>query len=692
MSKFDEFYTYAVGKVWDTYGNQSTSNVVQWDYPLAGQCVSLIKTYNKYLGYGLKAYGNAMDYWVNRKSNGILNICNEVSTPKNGDIVISAGDDPRYGHIFIYKDGQAFTQNCCNNPRATLYPLSYQGTIYGYLRPKCLVATYDPNQLISERNKAIFLKDSIIIRRDAPDGADTGKRFNTNNSVIYTEKWIGNGHRYISWVENSVRYFAAVSGSETPGVDPWARFEAIPDINVNVNPSDLISKEGVATLTTDIGVIARNGGPTGEKVRTYQPGAKVPFKWIWVGNGHRYIVWKEGASYIYLAVSGSETEGAEPWATFEYDIKDIPENPSEGTHKPTDKDPELEESEGTATFINDVPLIVRVGGPTGKDSGQRKNKSDTQKYSWLYTGNGHVYIVWSSGKDKLYCAVSGTETFDEDPWAILTPKGEELPDVNPSEPDDDDDYIDPEQPDLPVVKYIPTKGWLEKFGITVKYNLVSKEAYKYKCPFVIDPKGTITHNSGTPNDPDATNLNQSMLNSTTLQKSWHLTVDEDTIVQGISLNRNCWAAGDYSTGWNSKEFINIEICRDTLDEDNDKFLLAERNAAIVIADLMVQYNWSDDTITKHQDYSGKDCPHKTMQLGWDRYVNMILSYKKQLLDFINLDDSDDNNGSTTPSISTTGSLDLNKINSLVDSTKSFVESATVVSNCLGEALNRLLNK
>jgi len=28
-------------------------------------------------------------------------------------------------------------------------------------------------------------------------------------------------------------------------------------------------------------------------------------------------------------------------------------------------------------------------------------------------------------------------------------------------------------------------------------------------------------------------------------------------------------------------------------------------------------------VTKHQDYSGKYCPHRTLDMGWDRFLDVI---------------------------------------------------------------------
>lgn len=79
--------------------------------------------------------------------------------------------------------------------------------------------------------------------------------------------------------------------------------------------SDLIAETGVATMTVD-NVQARLNSPTGSVVRKYNAGDKITYSWKWVGNGHRYIVWREGSNKIFLAVSNSETHGVEPWATF----------------------------------------------------------------------------------------------------------------------------------------------------------------------------------------------------------------------------------------------------------------------------------------------------------------------------------------------------------------------------------------
>lgn len=410
MASFNNFYSYAYGKVWDTDGNVSKYTTVQgYAGNLAGQCVSLIKAYLKWGGCGVKAYGNAIQFWTCRNSNGILQYCDVVSgSPRNGDIGISAGADPKYGHIFIYYNGQQFAQNVGGVARATLHPLSRN--IYGYLRPK-FITTYSDNQLINETAIATLTKDRIIKRKGNPTGDSAGE-LNSGTKIKYTQKWVGNGHRYISWLENGTRYFCAVSGSEVQGKDPWATFS-----RVNYN---LIAENGTATLTVD-GIRARLNSPTGDIVRTYNTGAKIKYTHKWIGNGHRYIVWNEGSNKIFLAISGSETQGKDPWATF-------------GAESDEKKLVIIEEN-AVATLTKDG-IRARLGSPTGEVV-RSYNSGDKIPYTHKYIGNGHRYIVWTENNNKVFLAVSATEDRSE-MWATFgseTVKKEEPKKENETKPE-----------------------------------------------------------------------------------------------------------------------------------------------------------------------------------------------------------------------------------------------------------------
>ena len=137
MGTSQEFQNYANGKVFNNRGQIMNINYVQVDEPYGGQCVSLIQGLMAWASKPCVARGHAKAWWFNRASNGVLNYFDVVSgPPQNGDVGVSVGGDSRYGHIFIYWEGRALSQNVLGKPQALLWPLNYQGAVWGYLRPK----------------------------------------------------------------------------------------------------------------------------------------------------------------------------------------------------------------------------------------------------------------------------------------------------------------------------------------------------------------------------------------------------------------------------------------------------------------------------------------------------------------------------------------------------------------------------
>lgn len=103
--------------------------------------------------------------------------------------------------------------------------------------------------------------------------------------------------------------------------------------------------------------------------------------------------------------------------------------------------------------------------------------------------------------------------------------------------------------------------------------------------------------------------------------SFHFAVDDREIVQGIPLERNAWHAGD-GNGKGNREGIAIEICYSK--SGGDRWLAAINNAARFIAQLLKERNWGIDKVTKHQDYNGKNCPHRILdELGWENFIKMV---------------------------------------------------------------------
>lgn len=149
-------------------------------------------------------------------------------------------------------------------------------------------------------------------------------------------------------------------------------------------------------------------------------------------------------------------------------------------------------------------------------------------------------------------------------------------------------------------------------------NLVSTDKYSIKCPYLMTPTRIVVHN--TANDASARNEISYMISNNN-EVSFHYAVDDKEVVQGIPENRNAWHSGDGSNGVGNRQGIAIEICYSK--SGGDRFIKAEKNAVDLIVEILKRYNWGIDRVTKHQDYNGKYCPHRTLDMGWDRFIKMI---------------------------------------------------------------------
>ena len=154
--------------------------------------------------------------------------------------------------------------------------------------------------------------------------------------------------------------------------------------------------------------------------------------------------------------------------------------------------------------------------------------------------------------------------------------------------------------------------------MNVTKNMVSQDKYDIKCPYPMTPTRIVVHN--TANDAPARNEIAYMIGNNQ-EVSFHYAVDDKEVVQGIPENRNAWHSGDGEHGKGNREGVAIEICYSK--SGGNRFIQAEKNAVNLIADILKRYGWGVDKVTKHQDYSGKYCPHRTLDAGWDRFIKMI---------------------------------------------------------------------
>lgn len=156
--------------------------------------------------------------------------------------------------------------------------------------------------------------------------------------------------------------------------------------------------------------------------------------------------------------------------------------------------------------------------------------------------------------------------------------------------------------------------------------------YNIKCPYTRTPTRVVVHN--TANDAPARN-EVSYMENNNMEISYHVAIDDKEIIEAIPFERNAWASGD-GTGKGNMEGIHIEICYSL--SGGERFNQSEKNAAEYIASILKRYKWNINKVTKHQDYDGKYCPHRTLDLGWNRFLKMVENYLKEDEDMLSYED------------------------------------------------------
>ena len=157
--------------------------------------------------------------------------------------------------------------------------------------------------------------------------------------------------------------------------------------------------------------------------------------------------------------------------------------------------------------------------------------------------------------------------------------------------------------------------------VPIKQNLLSQSKYNLKVPVescAKDMKYIVVHN--TANDASAANEVAYMIRNDS-STSFNAAVDDKEIVIGIPLSRGAFAAGQRD---GNAHGIHIEICYSL--SGGTRFDKAEKNAAEYIAKLLTERKWDISHVKKHQDFDGKYCPHRTLDKGWQRFLNMVKSY------------------------------------------------------------------
>lgn len=151
-----------------------------------------------------------------------------------------------------------------------------------------------------------------------------------------------------------------------------------------------------------------------------------------------------------------------------------------------------------------------------------------------------------------------------------------------------------------------------------KQSLLPASKYVMKAPFTMVAEYITVHN--TANDASAAN-EVAYHNRNDNQISFHIAIDDKEVIQCIPFNRNAWHCGD-GQGAGNRKSIGVEICYSK--SGGARYEAAEENAVQYMASLLQQFGWGVDRIKKHQDWSGKYCPHRILEeKRWDSFKERI---------------------------------------------------------------------
>ncbi len=163
-------------------------------------------------------------------------------------------------------------------------------------------------------------------------------------------------------------------------------------------------------------------------------------------------------------------------------------------------------------------------------------------------------------------------------------------------------------------------------GLKIREDLLEKNSYnlKYKYGNPMPKVEYITiHNTWNvgPAVNERTYLNNRRDNS---YVSYHFAVDESEAIQILPLDVNGWHAGD-GQGKGNHASIGIEICRSRCTgKDEQLYRRAEANGVKLAACLLRKFNLPLSALRKHQDWSGKNCPHRILdEKRWESFRRQV---------------------------------------------------------------------
>ena len=168
-------------------------------------------------------------------------------------------------------------------------------------------------------------------------------------------------------------------------------------------------------------------------------------------------------------------------------------------------------------------------------------------------------------------------------------------------------------------------------------NRPSQNPKSSRYKIIIPPKYITIHNAWSPWDAKGLNNYQKIGGAITRPASWHLSVCDKYIVQGIPFGETAWHAGDYrnvaNPGVGNTQSIGIEICdfynSTTKRNDQARYLKAEAHSVELVAHLIKTVPSLlpfPQCVVPHAKWrAASGCPSRILgrKDGWEHYIDEV---------------------------------------------------------------------
>lgn len=161
---------------------------------------------------------------------------------------------------------------------------------------------------------------------------------------------------------------------------------------------------------------------------------------------------------------------------------------------------------------------------------------------------------------------------------------------------------------------------VEKIGeASFAVNLIPKSNTTSRPGYTMDPKYITVHNTGNSRKGADAQNHTEYVDAATGYVSWHFTVDDKKVFQELPITENAWHAGDGGKGPGNRTSIGIEIC----EHEGINWNLAKYNGIKLIVLLLIELGLKPDAVVPHKKWSGKYCPHKILDEGWEAFMHLV---------------------------------------------------------------------